>query len=116
MRAGCDGALPALRKQREEDHEVEASLGQRVRRCCQKTKGKRKVIYATECLCQSLLKKCESYLGKRDRENNSTKKVMTSQAWWYLPVIPALRRLTQENPKFGVSLGYIVKPCLKKTK
>jgi hypothetical protein len=32
------------------------------------------------------------------------------------PVIPALRRLRQEDEKFRVSLGYKTKPCLKKTK
>jgi hypothetical protein len=29
-------------------------------------------------------------------------------------VIPALGRLQQENNEFKVSLGYIVRPCLKK--
>jgi hypothetical protein len=36
--------------------------------------------------------------------------------WWYIPVIPAIRRLRWENPKFKPSLGYIVRPCLKKKK
>jgi hypothetical protein len=36
------------------------------------------------------------------------------QAWWYTPAIPALRRLSQEDLEFKVSLGYIVRPCLKK--
>jgi hypothetical protein len=31
-----------------------------------------------------------------------------------MPVIPALRRLRQEDCKFKVSLAYIVRPCLKK--
>jgi hypothetical protein len=30
------------------------------------------------------------------------------------PVIPALRKLRQEDFKFKVTLGYIVRPCLKK--
>jgi hypothetical protein len=30
-----------------------------------------------------------------------------SQVWWYMPIIPALRRIRQENLKFEVSLGYI---------
>jgi hypothetical protein len=38
-----------------------------------------------------------------------------SWAWWYIAVIPALRRLKLENHKFKASL-YLVKPCLKKTK
>jgi hypothetical protein len=35
---------------------------------------------------------------------------------WYTPVVPALRRLRQENCEFQASLDYIVKPCLKKNK
>jgi hypothetical protein len=34
--------------------------------------------------------------------------------WWYTPVIPALRKLRQEDHKFKVSLGYIERPCLEK--
>jgi hypothetical protein len=30
-----------------------------------------------------------------------------------MSVIPALRRLRQENHEFGASLGYIVKACLR---
>jgi hypothetical protein len=29
--------------------------------------------------------------------------------WWYTPVIPALRRLMQEEHEFEASLGYINK-------
>jgi hypothetical protein len=29
--------------------------------------------------------------------------------WWYTPAFPALRRLKQEDCKFKVSLGYIVR-------
>jgi hypothetical protein len=36
--------------------------------------------------------------------------------WWYIPIIPALRRLRQEDLKVETSLGYIVRPCLKKKK
>jgi hypothetical protein len=34
----------------------------------------------------------------------------------YIPKIPALRRLRQEDPKFEVSLGYKTSPCSQKTK
>jgi hypothetical protein len=30
-----------------------------------------------------------------------------------MPVIPALRRLRQEDHEFKTSLGYIARPCLK---
>jgi hypothetical protein len=30
-----------------------------------------------------------------------------------MPVIPKLRRQRQENHKFKVSLGYIVRPCVQ---
>jgi hypothetical protein len=36
------------------------------------------------------------------------------QVWWHTPVIPALRRLRQEDCKFKVCLGFIVRPHLKK--
>jgi hypothetical protein len=35
---------------------------------------------------------------------------------WYTAVISAFGRLTQEEPKFKASFGYIVTPCLKKQK
>jgi hypothetical protein len=33
-----------------------------------------------------------------------------------MPVIPTLERQRLENLKFKVSMGYTVRPCLKKTK
>jgi hypothetical protein len=33
---------------------------------------------------------------------------------WYIPVIPALRRLKHEDLGFEAGLGYIVRPYLKK--
>jgi hypothetical protein len=38
------------------------------------------------------------------------------QAWRSRPITPALRRLKQEDHEFEVSLGYIVRPCLKISK
>jgi hypothetical protein len=32
--------------------------------------------------------------------------------WWCTTVIPALRRLRQEDHEFGTSLGYIARPCM----
>jgi hypothetical protein len=34
----------------------------------------------------------------------------------YVPIIPVLGSLKQEDCKFEVSLGYVVRPCLKQTK
>jgi hypothetical protein len=38
----------------------------------------------------------------------------SSLALWDMPVILALRKLKQENSEFQASLGYMVRPCLKK--
>jgi hypothetical protein len=35
-------------------------------------------------------------------------------AWWYTPVIPALRKIRHEDPKFKASLGYTVSSKKKK--
>jgi hypothetical protein len=43
-------------------------------------------------------------------------KKLESQAWWHTPVIPALRRLREEEHEFEVRLGYIIRPNLKKKK
>jgi hypothetical protein len=38
---------------------------------------------------------------------------MFCQAWQYMPVIPALRRLRQEDLEFKAMLGYVLRLCLK---
>jgi hypothetical protein len=35
---------------------------------------------------------------------------------WYISIIPALRKLRQEDDEFEGSLGYIVRSCQKKRK
>jgi hypothetical protein len=43
-------------------------------------------------------------------------KNLSCQTWWYTPVILALRRLRQEDCKFGANLGCIERPASKKQK
>jgi hypothetical protein len=37
-----------------------------------------------------------------------------SRLWWFTAVIPALRRLRQEDGELQASLGYTVRPYLQK--
>jgi hypothetical protein len=50
------------------------------------------------------------------KTKQKSKRLLQSQAWWYMPVIPALGRLRQEDLVFEASLSYIVKLCVKKSK
>jgi hypothetical protein len=44
------------------------------------------------------------------------KKEYRNQAWWIKLLIPSLGTLRQEDIELQISLGYIVRPCLKKIK
>jgi hypothetical protein len=44
------------------------------------------------------------------------KYVHRRQAWWCIPVIPALKRLRHEDHELQVSLGYVTRPHLKNHK
>jgi hypothetical protein len=35
--------------------------------------------------------------------------------WWFVPIIPALKRWRQGEHQFEVSLGYKTRLCIKKT-
>jgi hypothetical protein len=39
--------------------------------------------------------------------------MLHSWVWWLMAVIPAVKRLWQEDHEFKASLGYIARPCLK---
>jgi hypothetical protein len=36
--------------------------------------------------------------------------------WWFMPIIPALRRVRQKDHKFKASLGHTVRQCFKQNK
>jgi hypothetical protein len=44
-----------------------------------------------------------------------TSVLMKSPSWGYMPVIPALGRLRQEDPELEANLGYKARPCHKTT-
>jgi hypothetical protein len=46
----------------------------------------------------------------------SNKKTKLCQAWWYTPIIPALKKLKQKDCEFEDSLDCRIRPFLKKTK
>jgi hypothetical protein len=47
------------------------------------------------------------------RSEETPSKVHLCWVWWGTSIIPALRKWRQEDLKFNISLGYIVRPCLK---
>jgi hypothetical protein len=47
------------------------------------------------------------------KKKKKKKKKKRSGAWWYTPIIPAFRRLRQEDHEFESSQHYIIRHCLK---
>jgi hypothetical protein len=41
-------------------------------------------------------------------------KFYLSQVWWYALIIPALRRMRQEDLSFKACVDYLGRPCLHK--
>jgi hypothetical protein len=65
---------------------------------------KRKEISTEVCLSE------EKDTAEYTNDQNSP----SSWTWWFMPIIPALGMLRQENCAFKASLCYTVRPCLQK--